>query len=78
MYNFQILLLWVLENIIEKSGSMKRYKLNVQVFLGEKKSKSLYIIGNVWWDDYADNYVTYTYQGDYYYCTCSVWGIYIN
>jgi hypothetical protein len=42
MYNFQILLLWVLENIIKKSGSMKRYKLNVQVFLGEKKSKSLY------------------------------------
>ena len=65
-------------NVIQKSGSMKRYKLNVQIFLGEKRNQRVTIVGKAWWDDYVDNYVTYTYQGDYFYCTCIVWGFYTD
>ena len=59
-----------IRNVIQKSGSMKRYKLNVQIYLGEKKNQKVIILAKGWWDDYVDNYVTYTYQGDYFYCTC--------
>ena len=65
-------------NVIQKSGAMKRYKLNVQIYLGEKKNQKVIILAKGWWDDYVDNYVTYTYQGDYFYCTCIVWGFYTD
>ena len=65
-------------NLIQKSGSMKRYKLNVQEFLGEKSNQKVCIVGKARRDDYVDNYVSYTYQGDYYYCTCIVGELYID
>ena len=65
-------------NVIQKSGSMKRYKLNVQIYLGEKRNQKVIILAKGWWDDYVDNYVTYTYQGDYFYFTCIVWGFYTD
>ena len=65
-------------NVIQKSGAMKRYKLNVQIYLGEKRNQKVIILAKGWWDDYVDNDVTYTYQGDYFYCTCIVWGFYTD
>ncbi len=65
-------------NIIQKGGTMKRYKLNVQIFLGEKRNQRVTIVGKAWWDDYVDNYISYTYQGEYFYCTCIVWGFYTD
>ena len=65
-------------NIIQKGGTMKRYKLNVQIFLGEKRNQRVTIVGKAWWDDYVDNYISYTYRGEYFYCTCIVWGFYTD
>ena len=65
-------------NVIQKSGAMKRYKLNVQIYLGEKRNQKVIILAKGWWDDYVDNYVTYTYLGDYFYCTWIVWGFYTD
>ena len=65
-------------NVIQKSGSMKRYKLNVQIYLGEKRNQKVIILAKGWWDDYVDNYVTYTYQGPNFYCSVIVWGFYTD
>ena len=63
--------------MIQNSGKIKRYKINVQVYLGEKKNQKVTIVAKGWWDSYLDNYVTYTYQGTNFYCTVIVWGFYI-
>lgn len=63
---------------IKNSGSVKRYKINVQVFLGEKKNQRVTVVAKGWWDPYLDNNVTYTYQGNNFYCTVLVWGFYTD
>ena len=67
-----------IREVIQKSGNVKRYKINVQCFLGEKKNQKVTIVARGWWDTYVDNYVTYTYQTDNYYCTVIVWGMYTD
>ena len=67
-----------IRDVIQNSGKIKRYKINVQVYLGEKKNQRVTIVAKGWWDSYLDNYVTYTYQGPNYYCTAIVWGFYTD
>ncbi len=62
-----------IRDVIQNSGKIKRYKLNVQVYLGEKKNQKVTIVAKGWWDSYLDNYVTYTYHGTNFYCTVIVW-----
>lgn len=69
----------MIRDTIHNSGKLsKRYKLNVQCFLGEKRNHKVNIVAKGWWDPYLDNYVTYTFQGDYFYCTIIVWGFYTD
>ena len=67
-----------IRDVIQNSGKIKRYKLNVQVYLGEKKNQRVTIVAKGWWDSYLDNYVTYTYHGPNFYCTVIVWGFYTD
>ena len=67
-----------IRDVIQNSGKIKRYKINVQVYLGEKKNQRVTIVAKGWWDSYLDNYVTYTYQGPNFYCTVIVWGFYTD
>ena len=67
-----------IRDVIQNSGKIRRYKLNVQVYLGEKKNQKVTIVAKGWWDSYLDNYVTYTYQGPNFYCTVIVWGFYTD
>ena len=67
-----------IRDVIQNSGKIKRYKLNVQVYLGEKKNQKVTIVAKGWWDSYLDNYVSYTYQGTNFYCTAIVWGFYTD
>ena len=67
-----------IRDVIQNSGKVKRYKINVQVYLGEKKNQRVTIVAKGWWDSYLDNYVTYTYQGPNFYCTVIVWGFYTD
>ena len=67
-----------IRDVIHNSGKIKRYKINVQVYLGEKKNQRVTIVAKGWWDSYLDNYVTHTYQGPNFYCTVIVWGFYTD
>ena len=67
-----------IRDVIQNSGKIKRYKINVQVYLGEKKNQRVTIVAKGLWDSYLDNYVTYTYQGPNFYCTVIVWGFYTD
>lgn len=57
---------------------MPRYKISVQVYLGEKKDQKINILAKGYWDIYLDNYATYTYHGENYYCSMIAWGIYTD
>ena len=67
-----------IRDIILNLGTVKRYKINVQCYLGEKKNQRVTIVAKGWWDSYLDNYVTYTYQGPNFYCSIIVWGFYTD
>ena len=67
-----------IRDVIQKSGNVKRYKINVQCFLGEKKNQRVTVVAKGWWDTYLDNYVTYTFHAENYYCTVIVWGFYTD
>ena len=67
-----------IRDVIQNSGKVKRYKINVQVYLGEKKNQRVTIVAKGWWDSYLYNYVTHTYQGPNFYCTVIVWGFYTD
>ena len=67
-----------IRDVIQNSGTLKRYKINVQVYLGEKKNQGVTIVTKGWRDPYLDNYVTYTYQGPNFYCTTIVQGFYTD
>ena len=67
-----------IRDVIQNSGKVKRYKINVQVYLGEKKNQKVTIVAKGWWDSYLDNYVSYTFQGPNFYCTAIVWGFYTD
>ena len=41
---------------------MPRYKLVVQVVIGEIKGQGLRVMSKCLWDDQFDNYATYTYK----------------
>ena len=57
---------------------MDRYKLSVQVYLGEKKDQKVNIVAKGYWDAYVDNYATYTFHGENFYCSLVAWGIYTD
>lgn len=56
----------------------RRYKIIVKTFLGEKKDQKVIIMAKGYWDVYVDNYVAYTYHGNFIYCTVVVYGFYTD
>jgi len=63
---------------IRDSNKTTRYKISVQCFIGEKRDQKVVILAKGFWDNYLDNYATYTYNGDNFYSTVIVWGIYTD
>ena len=57
---------------------MPRYKLGVQVVLGELKSQGLRVASKSLWDPKFDNYATYTFANENLFCTGMVFGIYFE
>ena len=57
---------------------MPRYKTSCQVFLGQRKDQKISVIAKGYWDTYVDNYATYTYLGNGFYCTVLVLGFYTD
>jgi hypothetical protein len=67
-----------IRDVLQGSGKLKRYKINVQAYLGEKKDQKVSIFAKGYWDVYVDNYITYTFHAENYYCSIIVWGFYTD
>ena len=63
---------------LRDNNKMPRYKISVQVFLGENREQKLIISAKGLWDNYVDNYATYTHRGEGYYCNVFVMGLYTD
>lgn len=57
---------------------LSRYKISVQVFIGEKKEQKVSVLAKGYWDIYVDNYSFYTYETDSFYCSMIVFGFYTD
>ena len=54
----------------------KRYKLVVQVTLGQRKDQGVRITSRCLWDTQTDNYATCSYKNDYIWASAMVFGLY--
>lgn len=56
----------------------ERYKLIVQVTLGQKKGQAMRLVSRSLWDTSTDNFATTYYENDSLYCVCQCYGLYIE
>jgi len=61
-----------------KGLGYERYKLIVQVTLGQKKGQAMRLVSRSLWDTSTDNYATTYYENDSLYCVCQCYGLYIE
>lgn len=61
-----------------KALGYERFKLIVQVTLGEKKGQAMRLVSRCLWDTDTDNYATAYYENDSLYCVCQCYGLYIE
>lgn len=54
----------------------RRYKIVVQVLIGEQKGEGLRIATRCLWDPEADNYASYTFINDSLFCAAVAYGVY--
>ena len=57
---------------------MPRYKLGIQVILGELKSQGMRVASKSLWDPNFDNWTSYTFTNENMFCTGMVFGIYFE
>lgn len=57
---------------------MPRYKLGIQVILGELKSQGLRVGSKSLWDPNFDNWASYTFTNETIFCTGMVFGVYFE
>ena len=55
---------------------MPRYKFVVQVVFGELKGQGIRVTSKCLWNPNYDNYVSYTFTKNDFYCTAMVFGMY--
>ena len=65
-----------LRDAVRNWSSQTRYKYVVQVVLGEIKQQGLKITSKCLWDVNSDNYASYTFRTETYYCTALVFACY--
>ena len=58
--------------------SYPRYKIVVQVVLGQSKNQGVKIASRCLWDTETDNYASYTYTSESLWCTAMVFGLYVE
>lgn len=61
-----------------KALGYERYKLIVQVTLGQKKGQAMRLVSRCLWDTATDNFATAYYENDSLYCVCQCYGLYIE
>lgn len=53
-----------------------RYKIIVQVVLGENRHQGVRVASRCLWDAASDNYASFTFKSDTLWCTAMVFGVY--
>eukprot|EP00879_Flechtneria_rotunda_P010008 GHRR01010464.1.p1 GENE.GHRR01010464.1~~GHRR01010464.1.p1 ORF type:complete len:137 (+),score=20.07 GHRR01010464.1:240-650(+) len=68
----------IAEDLREKVKALgyDRYKLVIQVTLGQKKGQAMRIVSRCLWDTSTDNFASEYYENDTLYCVCQVFGLY--
>jgi hypothetical protein len=68
----------IAEDLREKVKALgyERYKLVIQVTLGQKKGQAMRIVSRCLWDTNTDNFASEYYENDSLYCVCQVFGLY--
>jgi len=61
-----------------KALGYDRYKLVVQVTLGERQGQAMRILARCLWDTHADNYASEFFENETLYCVCQVYGLYFE
>eukprot|EP00899_Mesostigma_viride_P028993 jgi/Mesvir1/9279/Mv06186-RA.1 len=61
-----------------KNMGYPRYKLVVQVTVGEKKGQGLRLASRCLWDTATDNFASAYYENESVYCVCVVFGVYFE
>ncbi len=68
----------IAEDLREKVKALgyDRYKLVIQVTLGQKKGQAMRIVSRCLWDTSTDSFASEYYDNDSLYCVCQVYGLY--
>jgi hypothetical protein len=68
----------IAEDLREKVKALgyDRYKLVIQVTLGQKKGQAMRIVSRCLWDTNTDSFASEYYENDSLYCVCQVFGLY--
>ena len=61
-----------------KALGYSRYKLVVQVTLGQKSGQAMRIVSRCLWDTSTDSFASETYENETVYCVCQVYGLYLH
>ena len=70
----------IAEDLREKVKALgyDRYKLVIQVTLGQKKGQAMRIVSRCLWDTSTDNFASEYYENESLYCVCQVFGLYFE
>eukprot|EP00735_Rhodelphis_limneticus_P008450 TRINITY_DN21450_c0_g1::TRINITY_DN21450_c0_g1_i1::g.10071::m.10071 TRINITY_DN21450_c0_g1::TRINITY_DN21450_c0_g1_i1::g.10071 ORF type:complete len:119 (-),score=2.16,sp/Q8WW35/TC1D2_HUMAN/56.03/1e-43,Tctex-1/PF03645.8/8.6e-28 TRINITY_DN21450_c0_g1_i1:507-863(-) len=60
-----------------KELNMERYKLVVQVVIGEQRGEGVRMGGRCFWDEETDNYAQDIYMNESLFCVAAAFGIYL-
>lgn len=66
----------LIRNSVKENLNLPRYKLVVQVVLGLLKGQGIRFASKCLWDTNSDNFASYTYKNDEFFCTAIVFGLY--
>lgn len=68
----------IIRSRVKGELKMPRYKLGVQVFLGELKGQGLRLASKSLWDPKFDNWACHTFSNENLFCTALVFGTYFE
>lgn len=70
----------IAEDLREKVKALGygRYKLVIQVTLGQKKGQAMRIVSRCLWDTSTDSFASEYFENESLYCVCQVFGLYFE
>ena len=70
----------IAEDLREKVKALgyDRYKLVIQVTLGQKKGQAMRIVSRCLWDTATDSFASEYFENESLYCVCQVFGLYFE